>query len=401
MRVLLLCNKAPFPPNDGSSIAIYNMANGLEGCGVELHLFSLNTKKHFKSDLEVLKGFPKGTRYQSYYLETNPTILGAISNLFSSKSYFVSRFFDRNVENQLELKLNELDFDIVQLEGLFMATYIPIIRKCSKAKIVLRAHNIENLIWDRHIKMSKSWLQKFYLGIQTKRLRNFEHEILQIVDAIVPITFADAYYIGKITSLPTHTAITGVDFKNYLKTNSAEFEPFSIFHFGSMDWIPNQEAVDWFLEKCWPIICSQVPNAKFVIAGRNIPKRFKRLANERIIIRENVRDTSEIYNQFNVMIVPVLSGSGMRIKIVEGMCYGKAIVSTQIGAEGINAEHEKEILLFDNSDAFAYAIIHLLKNELERIKLEEKAFNFAREHFDYLPIARKLVTFYKQLIQPS
>jgi glycosyltransferase involved in cell wall biosynthesis len=401
MRVLILCNKAPFPPNDGSSIAIYNMAKGLEECGIDLHLFSLNTKKHFKSDREVLKGFPKSTSYQSIYLDTNPTILGAISNLFSNQSYFVSRFYDRKVEKQLEWKLNETDFDIVQLEGVFMATYIPLIRRFTKAKIVLRAHNIEYLIWDRHIKMSKSWLQKFYLGIQTKRLRNFEHEIFGSVDAIVPITDADAVYISELSSSPIHSAITGVDFKKYPKTNSTDFNPLSIFHFGSMDWIPNQEAVDWFLEKCWPVISSQVPEAKFVIAGRNIPKRFKLLANERIIVRENVPDAAEIYNQFNVMIVPVLSGSGMRIKIVEGMCFGKAIVSTQIGAEGINADHEKNILLHDNSLDFANAVIRLLKNENDRLGLEENAYSFARNHFDYLSVAGKLVAFYNQLIQTS
>ncbi|MFY7669187.1 MAG: glycosyltransferase family 4 protein [Crocinitomicaceae bacterium] len=401
MRVLILCNKAPFPPNDGSSIAIYNMAKGLEECGIDLHLFSLNTKKHFKSDREVLKGFPKSTSYQSIYLDTNPTILGAISNLFSNQSYFVSRFYDRKVEKQLEWKLNETDFDIVQLEGVFMATYIPLIRRFTKAKIVLRAHNIEYLIWDRHIKMSKSWLQKFYLGIQTKRLRNFEHEIFGSVDAIVPITDADAVYISELSSSPIHSAITGVDFKKYPKTNSTDFNPLSIFHFGSMDWIPNQEAVDWFLEKCWPVISSQVPKVKFVIAGRNIPKRFKLLANERIIVRENVPDAAEIYNQFNVMIVPVLSGSGMRIKIVEGMCFGKAIVSTQIGAEGINAVHEKNILLHDNSLDFANAVIRLLKNENDRLVLEENAYSFARDHFDYLSVAGKLVAFYNQLIQTS
>ena len=101
------------------------------------------------------------------------------------------------------------------------------------------------------------------------------------------------------------------------------------------------------------------------------------------------------------MIVPVLSGSGMRIKIVEGMCFGKAIVSTQIGAEGINAVHEKNILLHDNSLDFANAVIRLLKNENDRLVLEENAYSFARDHFDYLSVAGKLVAFYNQLIQTS
>lgn len=401
MRILVLCNKAPYPPNDGSSIAIYNMVQGLKDNGVDLQLFSLNTKKHFKSDQDVLKGFSKEIKYQSFYLDTNPNIFGAITNLFTNQSYFVSRFFNRNVERELELILNEIEFDIIQLEGLFMATYIPIIRKCSKAKIVLRAHNIEFLIWDRHIQMSKSWIQKIYLGIQSKRLKKFEKRIFRLVDAIVPITNADALFISKFSNKPIHTAITGVNLDRYPKRNSTEFKPLSIFHFGSMDWIPNQEAVDWFLQKCWPVVSQRVPNSTFIIAGRSIPRRYKQLANERIIILENVSEASEIYNQFNVMIVPVLSGSGMRIKIVEGMCFGKAIVSTQIGAEGINVEHEKNLLLHDNSVDFANAVIQLLENENKRISLEENAFTFARNNFDYLAIACKLIDFYKLLIQQS
>lgn len=401
MRVLLLCNKAPYPPNDGSSIAIYNMAKGLEENGVELHIFSINTKKHFKSDNDVKKGFPNKTNYRSVYLNTNPTFLGASLNLFSNQSYFVSRFFNPTVVRQLESKLQETDFQIIQLEGLFMATYIPVIRKLSKAKIVLRAHNIEYLIWDRYISKTNSWVHKIYLKIQTNRLRKFELKTFKAVDAIVPITNADAGIIKEFSNSPIHTAITGVDFNNYNKSYSSHFDAFSVFHFGSMDWIPNQEAVDWFLENCWQIITNQVPNAKFIIAGRSIPKRFKQLASDRIIIRENVPDAADVYNHFNVMIVPVLSGSGMRIKIVEGMCYGKAIVSTSVGAEGINAKHGKDILLIDEPSEFANAVIRLLKNENERLVLEENAYSFARNHFDYLSVAGKLVAFYNQLIQPS
>ncbi len=401
MRVLLLCNKAPFPPNDGSSIAIYNMAKGHEENGVELHIFSINTKKHFKSDSEVKQGFSNNTNYKSVYLNTNPTFLGASLNLFSNQSYFVSRFFNPKVVPELESMLQETDFEIIQLEGLFMATYIPVIRKLSKAKIVLRAHNIEYLIWDRYISKTNSWVHKIYLKIQTNRLRKFELTTFKAVDAIVPITNADAGIIKEFSNSPIHTAITGVDLNNYKKSKSSEFDPYSIFHFGSMDWIPNQEAVDWFLENCWPIIRRQVPNATFIIAGRSIPKRYKQLASDRIVIRENVPDAADVYNQFNVMIVPVLSGSGMRIKIVEGMCYGKAIVSTQIGAEGINAKHGKDILLIDEPSEFANAVIRLLKNESERLELEGNAITFAKHNFDYLPISKRLLEFYKQLIQTA
>jgi glycosyltransferase involved in cell wall biosynthesis len=222
--------------------------------------------------------------------------------------------------------------------------------------------------------------------------------MFQSVDAIVPISNADATQISISSKLPIHTAIAGVDVKAYVKIHTSEFEPFSIFHFGSMDWIPNQEAVDWFLKFCWPEIRTEIPQVKFIIGGRNIPKRFKQLSSDQVIIRENVQNAAAIFSKYNIMIVPVLSGSGMRVKIVEGLSYGKAIVSTTLGAEGIEIENNKHISIVDSPLDFSKQVINLLKNEAERIRMERNAREYAIENLDYLSISEKLIYFYKKLI---
>ena len=131
MRILQICNKAPYPPNDGSSIAIYNMGVGFITNGVELHVLSINTKKHFKPDIEVPADYKAKAHYRSVYENTDTSSFGAFMNLFSSQSYFVSRFYFKNFEKTLIEKLKSNAFDVVQLDGLFMATYIPIIKKYS------------------------------------------------------------------------------------------------------------------------------------------------------------------------------------------------------------------------------------------------------------------------------
>jgi hypothetical protein len=191
LKVLQICNKAPFPANDGSSIAIYNMARGLIENGVDLHLLTINTKKHFKADQGVPENFRKMAHYTSVYQNTNPGPLGALSNLLSGDSYFVSRFHFKAFERKLITLLRTEHFDVVQIEGLFMAAYIDVIRKNSKAKVVLRAHNVEHLIWQRHL-ANKPWSPRnMYLRVQNKRLRDFEMRVLSKVDAIIPITIAD------------------------------------------------------------------------------------------------------------------------------------------------------------------------------------------------------------------
>jgi polysaccharide biosynthesis protein PslH len=399
MKVLQICNKAPFPANDGSSIAIYNMANGLMANAVNLHLLTINTKKHFKPDSEVPETFKKKCRYQSVYQNTDTSITGAVLNLFSNQSYFVSRFYFPEFEQALIHKLGSESFDIVQLEGLFMGMYIPIIKKYSKAKIVYRAHNVEYLIWERHIANERNLIKKWYLNLQNKRLKRFEYEALSKTDAIISITDADKNLLLKMA--PGKTIVnssTGVNLHEYQLSTNVNLNTNTLFYFGSMDWLPNQEAVEWFLNNCWETIHVKHPNCKFVIAGRNMPDKFKNLNRTDIVVLENVENKTAFYSTYNIMLVPLLSGSGLRIKIIEGLSYGKAIVSTSVGAEGIPVNAGEHLLIADDADAFTKSVTELLENADRKNELEKNAKKFAEENLDNTAVTAKLVAFYKTLL---
>lgn len=399
MRILQLCNKAPYPPNDGSSIAIYNMAQGLLANHVELHLLTINTKKHFKPTEQVPKDFVEKSNYQAVFKNTNTSLTGLIGNLFSTKSYFESRFYFPEFETALIKKLQETTFDVIQLEGLFMASYIETIRKNSTAKIVLRAHNIEHLIWERHISSEKNPIKKAYLNLQKSRLKNSEIQAFKSIDALIPITSVDENWIKQtIPDSICKTILTGINLTDYSNQKGPDFIEKSVFFFGSMDWLPNQQAVFWFLENCWDLILKQVPNCVFVIAGRNIPNQIKKLESRQILIKENVAEAKEIYSNYNIMLVPLQSGSGLRIKIVEGLAHGKAIVSTDIGAEGIPVESNKNIFLANDPKSFAEKTTNLLRDEVLQSKIETGARRFAEEHLDNQKITKELVTFYKEIV---
>lgn len=398
LKILQIANKAPFPPQDGGSIAVYNMAKGIIQNGVELHLTAINTSKHFKPDKEVPAEFKRNSHYQTIPKNTNTSLAGAFLNLFSSQSYFVSRFCFRAMEEALVKKLNETTFDTIQLEGVFMGCYIDILRKHSDAKIVLRAHNVETTIWERHIANEKSGLKKKYLAMQCERLRKFETDVARKVDAIVSITDIDKTYFQKLVpGKPVYTCITGVNTDYYKKPGDRSLKQKTIFYFASMDWMPNQEAVEWFLANCWKKIYSEVKDCKLVIAGKNMPQRFIKLNEPNVQVISNVANSKDFYNAHDILIVPLLSGSGLRIKIIEGMSYGKAIVSTRIGAEGIPVTHGENILLADTPDDFSAAVIDLLRNDNKRHALEEKAQKFAETHFDNKRVVAGLIDFYKSL----
>jgi glycosyltransferase involved in cell wall biosynthesis len=397
MRILQLCNKAPYPANDGSSIAIFTLAEGLADNGIELYLLPINTKKHFKPEENIPASFKQKTNYHSVYKNANTKAIGAILNLFSSKSYFVSRFFFKEYEQLLIKKLQSSSFDIIQLEGVFMASYIPIIKQYSKAKIILRSHNIEHQIWERHLANEKNGLKKTYLTLQNRRLKSFEINAFNQVDAIVTITDEDKKIISSICSnKPIHTCLTGINLENYKQVSNPKY-PNTLFHFASMDWMPNIEAVDWLLNTIWNDVIKIKPDAKLILAGRGMPERIKKMASENITIIDDVKDSKEFYNTYDIMLVPLWSGSGLRIKLVEGLAYGKAIITTSIGAEGIPYSANKDVLIADTNTEFINSIISLLSHPLQKLELQQSARKLAENHFDYKVIAAQLISFYKTL----
>jgi glycosyltransferase involved in cell wall biosynthesis len=381
MRILQLCNKAPYPANDGSSIAICTLAEGLADNGIELHLLPINTKKHFKEEADVPAEFKQKTNYQSVYRDTNTSITGAFFNLFTSQSYFVSRFFFK------------------ELEGVFMCTYIPLIKKYSKAKIVLRSHNVEHQIWERHLVSEKNFIKKTYLTLQNNRLKAFEIDAFKSVDAIITITDEDKKTISSICSKKNiYTCLTGINLNKYKPVTHSENQN-TLFHFASMDWMPNIEAVDWLLQNVWKDVVKQKPDVKLVLAGRGMPERFQSLNDKakNITIINDVKDSCEFYNSYDIMLVPLWSGSGLRIKLVEGLAYGKAIITTSIGAEGIPYMHNKNMMIADSSEDFIAAILTLLNNPDKKADLQLAARDLAEKTFDYRKIAADLIIYYHSL----
>jgi glycosyltransferase involved in cell wall biosynthesis len=398
LKILLLSNKAPFPPNDGSSIAVSNMAIGLRSNGAEVRLLSINTRKHFKEDSQVSEEIKNGLHYQSVFRNTDPGIAGALLNLFTPRSYFVSRFYFSGFRKALVSALRQKS-DIVQLEGVFMCSYIPLIRKHSAARIVLRAHNAEHRIWERHIPNETSFLKRMYLRLQARRLRTFERESVLQCDAVVPMTAQDAKVFQQLGYRgPLFPCISGVDLSEYDHYTEIQPRPHTVFYFGSMDWLPNQEAIEWFVNKCWARIRAGFPSARLVIGGRGMPLKFFRLATPEVSILENVENAKVFFRQYEIMIVPLLSGSGLRIKIIEGMASEKPIVSTSIGAEGTGCTHGVNILIADDPDEFADCVLKLLKDAELRTRIKREAREFANSEFDNRKLTNDLLEFYGRLL---
>jgi polysaccharide biosynthesis protein PslH len=397
MKILQVANKFPYPPKDGGSIATLALSKSLAELGNEVTVLAMNTSKHYVDVSTIPADLTNLIRFIGIPVNTEISRPQLIRNFFFSRlPYNAERFISKEFDETLKKILSGNQFDIIQLEGLYLAPYVKTIRKFSKARVAMRAHNIEHEIWARACFLEKG-LRKIYMRHLSSRIKRMEVSFLNEYDAMLPITARDGDVLQNLgCHLPMHIVPTGVNIKDF-GTSYKRMEFPSVFHIGALDWIPNQEGITWFLENVWGKVLEKFPKVKFYLAGRNAPEHFRNLPYKNVVFLGEVDDAYKLMRSKAVMIVPVLSGSGMRIKIIEGMATGKAIVTTTIGTEGISTRHGENILVVDEPEHFAYEICKLLYDKDYYFRIGENARKFVAKEYDNRSITSSLLNFYQKL----
>jgi glycosyltransferase involved in cell wall biosynthesis len=398
MKILQICSKIPFPPKDGGSIAMNILTHGLINAGNTVHVLAVNTPKHFIKDDDIDPVYRKKTSYRSVFIDTSIKPVDAILNLFSSESYNIIRFYSKDFEKVLIERLQSEAYDVIQLETLWVTPYVDVIRKYSKAKIVLRSQNVEYMIWERLAADAANPLKKMYLKLLAGRLKKYELSLLNKYDAIATITELDTVVFKKMgCTIPVIHVPFGIDLEKYKMDDSALEKP-SVFHIGAMDWRPNADGINWFLKNVWLDVVAKNPSVKLYLAGRNMPDWLMNLKMENVVIEGEVPDSHAFINSRSVMIVPLTSGGGMRVKIIEGMAFGKTIISTAVGAEGIEYEKGVNLLIANTEREFVDAIDNCLNNTSFSDSLGKNARALVEAKYDNQIICNKLSAFYLSLL---
>jgi len=399
MRILILANKLPYPPLDGGSIATLNMITGLKEAGNEITVLSLNTRKHIFPVEKIPDELSDSIRFLSVDCDNSLRPVPMILNLiFSRKSYIAQRFNIRAFRNRLRTLLEKEKFDVVQLEGPYTGHYMDIIRTASKATVSLRAHNVEHLIWQRKAVHEKSIFKRWYLKNMAARLKRFEMGVVNRCDCLVTISPLDeAYFCENGYNRPSITIATGFKLEEY--PESALPVEKSIFFIGALDWLPNQEGLSWFLENVLGELTAIVPELRFHVAGRNAPGYFeKKLRNENIVYHGEVGNAREFMQSFRVMVAPLFTASGIRIKILESMALCRPVVTTSVGVEGIPAENDRHILLADTPEMFKLQVISLLDDNSKATRLVSRARQIISQNFDTFELSNRLSQFFKEQV---
>lgn len=400
MKILQLCKKFPYPAKDGEAIAVLQMSKALTENGCEVSLFAMNTSRHY---VNLHNGLPGELDYykEIHYVAVDNAIrwTGAIKNLFQRESYHISRFISEEYSKKLIELLQNNHYDVIQLETLYLAPFLQVIKKYSHAMIVLRAHNIEHEIWKRIATQVKFIPKKLYLLYLSNKLKRFEIETLNAYDFLVAITERDLAYFKSLGYKNGCVASpVGFDLKQYLPDYSAFKKPMAISFIGSLDWMPNNEAVRWFLDAVWPIVHKKFPDLEFHFAGRNAPADLRNINRSQVYFHSDVHDAKSFMIKYPVLIVPVFAGSGIRVKILEAMALGRVVITTSIGLEGIPAKHKEEVILANSVHDFLESIQQCYDNYPDIIQIGQNAHQFVSRHFDSSKLANKLVTAYQKVL---
>jgi polysaccharide biosynthesis protein PslH len=402
MRILSILNRIPLPLTDGGAICSYNTAKFLHAAGHHLTILALNTNKHYHNPAPMLE---VAERIETFDIITDISLLQAARNLlFSHRPYIAERFHHEAFADRICTTLENERFDVIHIDHTMIAWYVDAIRERVKnpPPIVLRTHNIEHSIQERLAKHeshpAKRWYRKFLAG----RMKRYETEYWAKFDGVFAITAEEAAmmrsmgYQGLLDVAPA-----GVDIVEFAPNPTQMPQPNTLCYIGGMDWQPNIEAVAWFVEQVFPVIQRKFPlvNIEAHIAGKRMPPHLQAYSSRNgVMMHPDVPSAAAFLQAHEILVVPLLSGGGMRLKIVEAMALGMPIVSTRIGAEGIAAQHRESIMLADTPEEFANAVAELLTNASLREQIAANARKIALEQYSWESVAKRMTQFYHRVI---
>jgi polysaccharide biosynthesis protein PslH len=387
VRILWVKAGKLLPVDTGGKIRSYNIMKHLARAH-ELTLLSYYGDRRDQSyENDIKNEFPAARTVftSSAHSTTLKESIDYLRRIFQSTPYAVAKFTHRSVQQLLLQLVTPARADIGVCDFLAASgnfrTILPI-------PTVLFQHNVETILWQRMAATESNVVRRLAYRMEATKMARHEHWALRHFHHIIAVSEHDR---RQMLAMNENTSIsvvpTGVDTGKYSLAPAANSEPPKIVFTGSMDWEPNIDAVAYFCEQILPRLRSEIPNLTFQIVGRNPHSKVKRLAGDFVHVTGSVPSITEYLREAAVVVVPLRIGGGTRLKIFEAMAMGKAVVSTSIGAEGLDVQSGRDLIIADDPSGFANAVLRLLRDHELRQSYQHSAFQVAMRH-DWSHIAQ-------------
>lgn len=400
MKILLLTPDSPFPSASGAAIRNFGIIRGLHQHGHQVTLLSyaedtLDPKTSPLNDYchaVALLPIPRRSKFKRLW-----------KLVTSDQADMEFRLYSERFQQQLKRILDDNSFDIIQFSGLELGCMLPQILAQKRCAIVIYdALNAEAKLQRLVAEVDRQRLGRLpvalYSTLQARRLKRFEREICRSVDAVLAVSEEDRAHLKRHNGAPLYLMPNGISADDYLPP-SGNPRPTELLVFtGKMDYRPNVDAIEWFVGEVFSKILRAHPATRFAIVGRNPHRRILDVATSRhISVTGWVESVLPYLHSATVYIAPLRMGSGTRLKILEAMAAGCVIVSTSIGASGLHPDLRAAMLLADDTESFAQAVISLLEDPQLRAKLGMQARAVVRDHYDWSALIPQLLSVYEDL----
>lgn len=404
MRLLLLTPSLPYPPHQGGAIRNYGLLQGLHQAGHEITLLSFHT-----GDLDPsttpLTGLCR--RIETVTPPQRSASKRLLDLVISGQPDLARRLISPAFSQRLEQLLKETAFDIIQFEGLEMTGYLPLIRQIQpQAKLCYDAHNAEyslqEVIYQVDRSTPKLWPVALYSRIQAQRIRHFERSVCQAVNHVIAVSEEDAQALRALNiSTPVSVIPNGIytqDYDSNTEKDVLDLQHPALVFTGKMDYRPNVDAMLWFTDEIFPLVLESLPETHLYIVGQKPHTRLESLRDQaNISLTGWVAEVTPFLHAADVYIAPLRMGSGTRLKILEAMAAGCAVVATKIAVAGLPDESLAAMRISENSEGLAKAIISLLQDPKRRHDLGAAARESVNKHYDWSLLIPRLLDIYKEM----
>ncbi len=396
MNVLQLSPRIPFPLTEGGSISIFNITRQLSERGARIYFVAVSGNQDVRVPIEL-----SGICADVLVAKTTKGY-GAKSvarNFFSSVPVNLEKYHSKQILGKIIQFGGHKQIDLIHVDHLHMAYYGLALREILKVPVVLREHNLELKIMERFSKSSSNPIFRAYAKLQLNKFIKYEPEICSQVDKCIMITEQDRERLLSMRKNIDAVVIpAGVD-TDFFRPDDFVGDENSIVYVGSLDWLPNVDGLKWFVGEVLPIVIKSKPNVKFYIYGKNVSHGIDKLDDgKNVFVKGFIEDVRRVFQKGRVVVVPLLAGSGIRIKILEAMAAGKPVVTTSIGCEGIKYEAGKNIIIANTAQEFADKTLMLLNDENLCGSIGKEASSFVRKEYSWHKIGGMFWDTYCEMI---
>jgi len=396
-KILFVTTRIPYPPWEGHQIRTYNLLKRV--CEEhEVKLVSFVRSDEDPAHADHLRTICKSVDLIEIPADQSKfkLLTTILSGVLTKTPFVVRKYSAPEMKQKLKQVIEQDSPDLVHLDMLPLAQYLPL---CGDIPTILNDHNVESLLVERRAEATSSIPQKVFFSNQAPKLEEFEKFATQNATEVLACSQDDAEILSRMgNGKGIHIIANGVDIEQFIPSDNVQVDPNKIIFVGGMGWFPNKDGMNFFIKEAMPLISEKNPEASLTVVGKSDGLEIPDQLRDKVSATGFVDDFRPLVHEAAVYILPLRVGSGTRLKLLEAMAMGKAIVSTRIGAEGVVLEDGENILMADTPQEIADAVLRLMNDQQLRERLGKSAHEQAKNLYDWRILGNKMLAVYDSVL---